>query len=244
MRDLVLQQLRELAEEDYKEFHCKLIPGINKEKVLGVRLPALRKLAKKIVREDGKAYLAQLKNCKKDSRGIGGTELYYEEVMLQGLVIASAKMDAQERLSYIEGFLPRIDNWAVCDTFCGSLKFADKEENRKLVWEFLQPMFSDTREYYVRFGLVMLLSHYVDRDHIQQVLKLASEVRHEGYYVKMAVAWLLSVCYIAFPEETELLLKDNQMDDFTHNKTIQKIRESYRVSKEDKARLNLLKRTK
>ena len=151
-------------------------------------------------------------------------------------------MDAERRLSYIERFIPRIDNWAICDTFCGDLKFADKEENRQLVWNFLQPYLSDEREFFVRFGTVLLLSHCVDEEHIDSVLRLMEGVRHEGYYAKMAVAWTLSVCYVKFPEKTEKILRTGSLDNFTQNKTIQKIRESYRVSKEDKQRLNLLKR--
>lgn len=243
-RESVLMQLRELAEETYKEFNCKLIPNVDKERTLGVRVPDLRKLAKKIVREDWRSYLSRLDSCKKDPAGVGDTELYYEEILLQGLVIASAKMEAQERISFIEGFLPRIDNWAVCDTFCGSLKFADKGDGRLLAWELVRLLIRDSREYYIRFALVMMLSHYVEEEYIGQVLELAGQVQHEGYYVKMAAAWLFSVCYVKFPEKTEALLTEGRLDDFTHNKTIQKIRESYRVSKEDKARLNLLKRTK
>ena len=138
--------------------------------------------------------------------------------------------------------VPRIDNWAVCDTFCGDLKFADREENRRRVWEFLQSYLSDDREYFLRFGVVMIMDHYIDVSHIDSILKILAGIHHEGYYVKMAVAWALSMCYVAFPQKTEALIKNNRMDDFTHNKTIQKIRESYRVSKEDKERLKGLKR--
>ncbi|MCB6994422.1 DNA alkylation repair protein [bacterium 210820-DFI.6.37] len=243
-REGILQELRAMAEENYKDFNCKLIPGVDKERTLGVRVPDMRKLAKKIGRQDWTGYLSELDCCKRDPAGVGGTELYYEEVLLQGLVIASAAMDAAERISRIEGFLPRIDNWAVCDTFCSSLKFADKGEGRQLVWDLIEPMTQDSREYYIRFALVMMLGHYVDEEHIEQLLDYAGKVRHEGYYVKMAAAWLLSVCYVKFPQQTEALLVDGLLDDVTHNKTIQKIRESYRISKEDKARLNLLKRTK
>ena len=158
------------------------------------------------------------------------------------MVIAAAKMEAGQRLAYIERFVPKIDNWAVCDTFCGDLKFARIEKNRQLVWDFLHDYLGDDREYFIRFGAVMLLGHYIDKAYIEQILERMNAIQHQGYYVKMAVAWALSICYIKFPQETEQLLKHNQMDGFTHNKAIQKIRESYRVSKEDKARLNLLKR--
>lgn len=242
MREEITRQLLELAEPEYRDFHCKLIPGVDKERVLGVRVPAVRKAARQIAKKDWNAFLEEWENCGSDARGIGGTVLFYEEVMLQGMVIAAAKMEPRERLSRIEKFVPRIDNWAVCDTFCGDLKFADQEENRQLVWDFLQPYLADSREYYLRFGIVMLLGHYIDDVYIDRILALLEGIRHEAYYVKMAAAWALSMCYIKFPKKTEALLRKNSLDDFTHNKTIQKIKESYRVSKEDKQRLTALKR--
>lgn len=241
-REEVLGQLMLLSEKSYGDFHAKLIPNIKREHILGVRVPALRKLAKKMAKEGWEVWMSEAQHCAKDPEGVGGTELFYEEIMLQAMIIGAAKLDSQKRLSYISAFVPRIDNWAVCDIFCGDLKFADKRENRDLVWNFLLPYLKSSEEYDVRFGTVMLLSHYIDEAHIRQVLELMEEVCHQGYYVKMAVAWTLSMCYVKFPQYTETLLTDNHLDDFTHNKTIQKIRESYRISKEDKARLKLLKR--
>ena len=242
MRDEILLQLRALAEDEYKVFHCKLIPGIEKRRVVGVRVPAIRKLAKKVIGQDWQHYLWEVEHCRQEDGGIGGTELFYEEVMLQGMVIALAKMDTDRRLLYMERFVPRIDNWAVCDTFCGDLKFARREENREAVWDFLQGYLHSSGEYIIRFGVVMLLDHYIDAEHIDRVMQIMKDICHPGYYVKMAVAWTLSICYVKFPQETEALLVENQLDDVTHNKTIQKIRESYRVSKEDKERLKGLRR--
>lgn len=242
MRQEMRKKLELLTDSKYKDFNCKLLPGVNREQVLGVRVPQIRKLAKESAKGDWRKLLSQLESCGTHSEGTCGTELYYEEIMLWGMIIGAAKMQAEERLAFIKEFLPRIDNWAVCDTFCGDLKFAGQEENRELVWEFLQPCLKDTEEYVIRFGIVMLLNYYIDEPHIDRVLSILEAIRHEGYYVKMAAAWALSMCYIRFPEKTEVLLQENRLDDFTHNKTIQKIRESYRVSKEDKERLKLLKR--
>lgn len=242
MREDVLEELRQLSEEDYKAFNCKLIPGINKERVLGVRVPAIRKLARKVCRQQWQAYLGELESCAEDGEGIGGTELFYEEIMLQAMVIAAARMESKERLEYIGRFVPRIDNWAVCDTFCGGLKFAGQEENRELVWQYLQQYLDSEGEYSVRFGVVMLLCHYIDETYIARVLEKLEAIRCQGYYVKMAVAWALSICYVGFPEQTETVIRNNGLDDFTHNKAIQKIRESYRVPKEEKERLQQLKR--
>lgn len=243
MREEIFQKLKGMAEENYKAFNCKLIPGVNEDRTLGVRVPDMRKLAAQVSRGNWKTYLWQLEHCAQEPQGVGGTELFYEEVMLQGMVIAAAKMEADERLEYIRRFLPRIDNWAVCDTFCSSLKFADKKENRQLVWEFLVPLLQSKQTYYVRFAVVMMLGHYIDEQYVGAVLGAMEKVHHEDYYVKMAVAWNLSVCYVKFPEKTEILLTEERLDVFTHNKTIQKIRESLRVPREDKERLKALKRS-
>lgn len=242
MREEVTRQLLALAEPEYRDFNCKLLPNVDKERILGVRVPEIRKVARQIAKKDWKQFLVEWEACEKETDGTGGAVLFYEEVMLQGMVIAAAKMESEERLCYIEKFVPYIDNWAVCDTFCGDLKFADREENRQLVWEFLQSYLTDNREYYLRFGIVMLLGHYIDEVYIDRILAILEGIRHEAYYVKMAAAWALSMCYIKFPQKTEVLLRQNSLDDFTQNKTIQKIRESYRVPKEDKRRLIALKR--
>ena len=101
---------------------------------------------------------------------------------------------------------------------------------------------ADRREFVARFGIVMLLDHFITDTYIDEVLQVLDEVSHDGYYVKMAVAWAISVCYVKFEKETMALLLDNALDDFTYNKSLQKITESFRVSKEDKARIRKMKR--
>lgn len=242
MLEDIRKELQLQADSKYKEFNCRILPGVRADRMLGVRVPQIRKLAKKAAKGGWQELLFQLENCACEEDGIGKTDLYFEEIMLWGMVIGAAKMDPEQRLNRIGDFIPHIDNWAVCDIFCGDLKFAAKEEHRDRVWQFLQPCLAGPGEYRIRFGIVMLLTYYIDEPYIGRVLSILEGIRHQGYYVKMAAAWALSMCYIRFPEETEVLLKENRLDDFTHNKTIQKIRESYRVSKEDKERLKLLKR--
>ena len=255
MIEMIREALRALSEAEYKAFNCKLIPGVPVDRVLGVRTPAVRALAKRVSKGefgDARACLAEYARCGADPAGVGGTELFYEEVLLQGMIIGHAKLELAERLAAIRDFVPRIDNWAVCDVVCGDLKFADKRENRAEVWEFLQEYLADGRpdqagqgrEYYIRFGVVMLLGHFIDDEYVDRVLEALYSIRHGAYYVSMAVAWAISICYIKFPQKTLPHSVDNRLDDFTHNKSIQKIRESYRVSQEDKERLNLLKRGK
>ncbi|MFU0824632.1 DNA alkylation repair protein [Clostridium sp.] len=226
MENIVRQQIFQLADEEYKKFHSKLCPNTNN--IVGVRLPILRKMAKQLVKENWREYM---KAAPSD---------YYEEVMLQGLILGYVKDDIEEVLNYAADFIPRIDNWAICDSFCNGLKFT--KANKKRVWNFIQPYLSSEREFDVRFGVVMLLSFYIEKDYIDRVLKVLDTIKHEGYYVKMAIAWAISVCYVKFPEKTMEYLKNNRLDDFTYNKSLQKITESLRVDKKTKALIRNMKR--
>ncbi len=157
---------------------------------------------------------------------------YFEEIMLQGMVIGYVKTDIEDILHYTAAFITKIDNWSVCDSFCTGLKFTKK--NPKLVWEFLQPYLSSNHEYEIRFGVVMLLDYYIEEEYIGRVLQRLNNIKHEGYYVKMAVAWAISICYVKLPETTMRWLESNTLDDFTYNKALQKITESNRVDHETK----------
>ena len=119
-------------------------------------------------------------------------------------------------------------------------RFVDK--NKKRVWLFLEDRMKSDKEYEIRFGVVMAMAHYIDEEYINNVLQWMDRISHEGYYVKMAVAWALSVCYVKFPQKTVNYLKENHLDDFTYNKALQKIIESYRVSTEDKEIIRSMKR--
>lgn len=160
--------------------------------------------------------------------------------MLQGMVIGYVKTDIEELLSYVALFVPKIDNWSVCDSFCTGLKFT--KENKERVWEFLQPYLSSKKEYEIRFGVVMLLDFYIETEYIERVLNLLDRVKHEGFYAKMAVAWAVSICYVKLPDSTMEYLRNNTLDDFTYNKALQKITESKRVDKETKNLIRSMKR--
>ena len=226
-------------DEKYREFNRSLVPG-ETAPMLGVRMPHLRGIAKEIAKNAGEQmdvypYIEELAGLEKDGQA------YHEELMLHGMVIGYLKCDMETRKQLLDGFVPVINNWAVCDSCCMTYKFM---KNDQAEWfSYLKKFLSGSGEYEIRFGVVCLLDHFVNEAYIEQVLSILEEIKQDGYYVKMAVAWAVSVCYIKFPKETERLLYENRLDDFTHNKSIQKIRESYRVSKEEKERLNLLKRT-
>ncbi|WP_374018036.1 DNA alkylation repair protein [Paenibacillus thiaminolyticus] len=226
MDTTIRAQIMALADEKYRQFSASLIPNINN--VVGVRLPELRKLARNIAKADWRAYLAQA-----DSD-------YFEEVMLQGMVIGCAKADVEEILHHVAAFVPKIDNWSVCDSFCSGLKTASSHKEQ--VWEFIQPYLESDEEYDIRFGVVMLLNYYIDELYIHHVLGRLDRITHEGYYVKMAVAWAVSICFVKLPDITMDYLRSNSLDDFTYNKALQKITESYRVSPETKALIRSMKR--
>ena len=233
MIENIRMRLEQLSEEDYKKFNENLLPGT--KHVLGVRMPKLRALAKEIAKGDFRAYLNEA--YEKISADKGS---YHEEIMLEGLVIAYAKMELKERFFYLDRFVPKIHNWAVCDCCSNTYKFMEKYQEESFA--YLETYLHSQREYELRFGIVSLLDHFINDSYIDRVLSICEHTRHEGYYVKMAVAWAVSVCYVKFPIQTKRLLLANEMDDFTHNKAIQKIRESYRVSREEKVELNRLKR--
>lgn len=198
--DEIREKIFELADEKYKEFHSGLCPNTNN--IVGVRVPVLRNYSKELVKGNFRNYLANAK------------DEYYEEVMLQGMVIGLAKMELEERLEYITKFVPKIDNWAVCDVSCAGFKFAKKYQSE--VWKFLKPYLESNKEFEIRFGVVMLLDFYITEEYIDKVLEILNKIQYEGYYVKMAVAWAISVCYIKFPKETFKLLQENSLDDFTN----------------------------
>ncbi|WP_303969159.1 DNA alkylation repair protein [Sporosarcina ureae] len=227
MQDTIRKQIFELQEASYQKFISALIPNI--DNVLGVRMPDLRKLAKEIAKGDWRTYLQT------------ANDEYFEEVMLQGLVIGYAKADVEELLTYIETFVPKMDNWSVCDSFCTGLKFT--KQNQQPVWSFLQPYLISNKEYELRFGIVMLLDYYIEPNYIDRVLDLLDDVQHEGYYAKMAVAWALSICFVKLPDQTmKYLTGDHSLDLFTYNKALQKITESTRVEADVKEIIRGMKR--
>ncbi|WP_343344780.1 DNA alkylation repair protein [Terrisporobacter petrolearius] len=226
-KEEIRQELIKLADNKYRSFHSNLCPGV--ENILGVRLPLLRKIAKNLSNEQD--YYNYLNN---------GNTKYYEEIMIEGLIIGYLKTDNENRFNYIRNFIPKIDNWAICDSFCNNLKFTKKNINE--VWNFILPYTSSENEFDIRFALVMMLNFYIIEDYIDDVLNTLNNINHDGYYVKMAVAWAVSYAYIDFPQKTLSFLKNNNLDNFTYNKSLQKIIESTRVSKEDKDLMRSLKK--
>lgn len=228
MNNDIRNKLFELADSAYKSFSKSLTPTA--KNIIGVNLPALRNIAKNIAKDDWKTFI-------KNNEG-----KYYEEIMLEGMVIGYIKTDVEERIKYINQFVPKIDTWGICDSFCASLKFTKKNIER--VWEIVNKFIHSEKEFEIRFAIVMIIDYYINDEYIDDVLSLINVVNHDGYYVKMAAAWAVSICFIKFPEKTMCFLKNNNLDYFTYNKSLQKITESLKIDKETKAIIRSLKRGK
>lgn len=222
----VKEQLQMYAEENFRTFTMRLMPGV--ENVYGVRLPVLRKMAKAVIKEDWRSYLET------------ASDESYEEIMLQGMVIGYARMELSELFARMERFIVKIDNWSVCDSFCAGLKIT--REHKAEMWKFLDKYLRSQNEYEIRFGVVMLLDYYTEEAYLQEALAFFDTIRHEGYYVRMAVAWAVSIYYIKYPKQVLEYLKENQLDNWTYNKALQKITESLQVDKETKAYIRSFKR--
>lgn len=226
-RDEIRAALKDMADADFLKFHAALCPGCHN--ILGIRTPKLKAFAKTLSKEtDILNYMnAPLLD-------------YAEEVMLFGFVLANLKMTEEKRLPYLKTFVTHITSWAVCDSPVSAFKFIKK--NRSFYELVIKIYLKSDKEYEIRFAIVALLDHYMTADYIDDILNIMSTIHHDAYYVKMAAAWTLSICYIHFPEKTLPLLEAKTLDTFIHNKTIQKICESLRVKKEDKEMLRGLRK--
>lgn len=228
LKEYVREQLIKHVDRKYREFHIKLIPNISHDNTLGVRIPQLRAIAKQLIKDDlWKEYLEL-------------TPEYLEEIMIQGILIGHIKVSLDERMLYMTNFIPLINNWAVCDIFCCTLKL--KSAEKEVFWEYLQSYFRSSKPYDIRVGVVMGLANFPESIYAEKAFLLFDQITNEDYYVKMAVAWAISVYFIKNREITIQYLSNNSLDKFTQNKAIQKIRESLRVSLDDKEFVNTFKR--
>lgn len=221
----ITKRLFELEDKEYGDFQVKLAPGISRENVIGVRVPMVRKLAKEIYKEgDYQDFLKALPHR------------YYDENMLHGLIISEMK-DYDLCLQYLEAFLPYVDNWAVCDIM--SPKVFKKNKDKLLIK--IQEWIKDDRVYTCRFAMEMLMSHYLDDDFRPEYLKLPAAVKSDEYYINMMIAWFFATALAKQWKDSVVYLENKSLDVWTHNKTIQKAIESYRITDEQKAYLRTLK---
>jgi 3-methyladenine DNA glycosylase AlkD len=222
----ILKELKRLADNDYKTFNTRIIP--TQQTTLGVRVPQLRKIAKRIVKEN------PIEFVRSDKQNI------FELIMLEGMVLSYMDRPFNELLPFTEKFLHKVDNWAQIDsTVCNYKNIANEKDTVLVV---VKRWLSSEHEFVVRAGLVILLAHYVEKENLSMIFEFAQSVKHNGYYVHMGNAWLISVCMAKYPEETLAFFRNNTLDAKTHNKAIQKSRESFRVAKEYKTLLLGLKK--
>ena len=224
--DKIREELFKKQDLEYKKFHSSLCPNV--DNIIGVRIPELRKIAQRIAKENYEQFFKEVNSE------------YYEEILLQGLVIGYAKISIEETFKYLKSFIPKIDNWAVCDTTCSNLKITKKYMRE--MWKFLEQYINSDKEYEIRFALVMYLDYFLNEEYIDEILKKIDKIKNKEYYVQMAIAWLISVAYVKQKEKTEKYLLKNNLDRFSQNKSIQKICESSRVSEDDKNKLRKYKK--
>lgn len=230
----VLDALCQQGDPQYKRFHLGLVPGLAPDAFLGVRMPVLRKEARRILKEAPDDFL---------KAAFAAVDPPYEIRMLQGLVIAQLPCSLPQRLQLCLDFLPLVDNWAVCDSFCAAMTCAKKEPASVLA--FLRPLLASEQVYHVRFACVMLLHYFMDDIHIQDTLALYDGVSHPDYYVKMAVAWGISQGLTVQWEATigYLCGATCHLDEETYRKALQKGLDSYRIPPERKALLRNMRKS-
>ena len=221
----VQERLFALKDEDFARFQSALIPNIPKETVVGVRMPMIRKLAKEIAGEaETQAFLTELPHA------------YYDENMLHSVLLSRMK-GYGACMEAVEAFLPYVDNWAVCDMLSPKV-FA---KHRSELYEKIKQWTASRETYTVRFGIGMLMEHFLDKDFTPKALELAADIRSKEYYINMMTAWFFATALAKQYEAALPYIEDRRLDAWTHNKAIQKSIESRRITDGQKAYLRSLK---
>lgn len=221
----VNKRLEELAGVN-NEYYGNVIPG--KKPDMGVRIPELRKLAKEIAKDDYRYFLDN------------NTFETFEAETLQAFVIGYAKDDINVLLGYVKKFIPMIHDWSVNDSLCQNFKIARKHQ--KEVFDFLMEYVDSEEEYEVRVVAVMLMSHFLNDEYIDRVIKVLDGLKCRDYYSRMGVAWAVATIMAKYRDKCFEYMDNSSLDDWTYNKSIQKMLESYRVNDEDKKILREMKR--
>lgn len=221
----IVNKLFEYQDIKFRDFNSKLIPNINKNLIIGVKIPIIRQLAKEFIKDsDYKLFLNKLPHK------------YLEENILHGILI-SLNNNLDETLLELDKFLLYVDNWEVCDT----IKPRIFKKDLKKVYDNIKLWIKSEETYKIRFALVTLINFYLDSGYDSNINELIISIKNDDYYVKMAVAWYFSFALIKHWDETINIFENKKLDKFTHNKSIQKAIESYRLSNDKKEYLKSIK---
>ena len=219
-------RLFSLQDTAYRDFQVKLIPGMDAQKEIGVRTPELRKLAKELAkREDIRDFLKDLPHG------------YFDENQVHAFILSEEK-DFEKCMDELELFLPYVDNWATCDQMSPKVS----RKHRKELLDAIRRWIESDHPYTVRFAIKMLMEHFLDEDFDPIYPEMVAEVRSEEYYIRMMIAWYFATALAKQYEAVLPYLEQKKLDVWTHNKTIQKAVESYRITEEQKIYLKSLKR--
>ena len=225
MIEEIIKELKSHSDEKYKSFSSSLLPGINN--ILGVRLPILRKIAKKIIKSNANIFLKENNNK------------YFELLLLEAMVIPELNLEFNELLVQIDKFIPKINSWSVCDCFCANLKVF--KSNLAKTKNYIEKFLNSENEYELRFYYVILLTYFIEND-IEYVLNAILQFNNEKYYAKMAVAWCLSICFVKNYNQTLDFIKNNKIHPWVLKKGINKAIESLRLTKDEKDNLKEIRK--
>lgn len=221
----IVKELFEMQDEKYRDFQSALIPGSDLEKVIGIRTPLLRKYAKNLPLEDAKAFLLELPHE------------YFDENQLHAFIVSEIK-DIDACIKEVNTFLPYVDNWATCDQMSPVIF---KKHKDKLLVE-VKRWIASSETYTVRFGIKMLMQHFLDEDFNIEYPEMVAKIQSEEYYVKMMIAWYFATALAKQYDSVIPFIEEGRLEKWTHNKAIQKSIESYRITTEQKKYLRTLKK--
>ena len=221
----LLEEFTKYTDEKHADFNAKLIPTLDRSKILGVRIPDLRKIAKNKANELNKIdFLGDLPHR------------YLEENLFSGIVLSSMR-DFDQCIERINDFLPYVDNWAACDILSPKILTSDKKRLLRDVDRWIKT----DQIYTVRFAIGVLMSYFLDSDFRREYLEMVAKIKFDDYYVKMMQAWYFATALAKQWQDTIVYLEQRKLETWVHNKTIQKAIESRRISDENKKYLRTLK---
>lgn len=222
----IRKELKKLQDKGYREMQVTIIPTVDADSIIGVRTPALRQLAKEFAkREDISEFLSDLPHK------------FFEENQLHAFILSGMK-DAESCIRLVDDFLPYVDNWATCDQMSPKVF----KKHKQLLLEYVDKWIRSEHTYVKRFAIGMLMEHFLDEDFKTSYLTKVSKIRSEEYYVNMMIAWYFATALAKQYEDTLPFIEKQKLDKWTHNKSIQKAVESYRITQEQKEYLKTLKR--